>query len=308
MPHAYNVLDWYFITDIWAEKDVNGFKFWKMKLEIVNPENESWWVPEGTTVSPSPRPGDYKAPIQHCEVCRKPSKQIFSQTWTCLNYPCSAFFNLGNVKFADLKYSQKFLKERTTYIGKEPEVAGGAREFPPSLVPALPTIAEGDAGTEKYLKQGLVCPRCFGCSPRSHWAGWFCDTPGCGFQFESTMRPIAISKIDNSAIRMSFGTRKLKRHEGMVGMSSSFSTEGYEVTVTPLLDLLNGEPNPKRAVGILAHFRPSGQTRAALNGADDSFHDLHEHATKDDWMRLPVRHKGGKYRDRARVSFADDES
>ncbi|CAI4210833.1 unnamed protein product [Parascedosporium putredinis] len=80
----------------------------------------------------------------------------------------------------------------------------------------------------------------------------------------------------------------------MAKMSKTFTAEGYEVTITPLLDLLNDRVDAKGVVGVLAHFRPSAETRAALNGPDDGFKLLHEHAKRDDWMRLPVRHKGRK--------------
>ncbi|CAI4211364.1 unnamed protein product [Parascedosporium putredinis] len=45
MPHAYNVLDWYFITDIWAERDENGFKYWKIRLQVADLEKSPWWSP-----------------------------------------------------------------------------------------------------------------------------------------------------------------------------------------------------------------------------------------------------------------------
>ena len=108
------------------------------------------------------------------------------------------------------------------------------------------------------------------------------------------MRPISIDEIDSVAVREKLGiSRAVKRHREMVDMASEFNQGGYEITVYPLLNLVDKCESP-RVVGILAHLRPSAKVRAAPNGADDSFKDLHEHAAKDDWKRLPVRLKGGK--------------
>ena len=107
------------------------------------------------------------------------------------------------------------------------------------------------------------------------------------------MRPISITEIDSDSIREKVAKRKAKQHSGMVGMASNFQRGGYEATVYPLFNLIDQCETPS-VVGVLAHLRPSFETRAALNGPNDSFKDLHEHAAKDDWKRLPVRHQGGK--------------
>lgn len=107
------------------------------------------------------------------------------------------------------------------------------------------------------------------------------------------MKPIPITEIDSTSTRKKLASRKVEQHSSMVDMASSFQRGGYEVIVYPLLNLIDGCKTP-RVVGVLARLRPSAEMRAAPNGPDDSFRDFHEHAAKDDWMRLPVRLKGGE--------------
>ena len=294
VPHAYNALDWYFVTDIWCEKIRNGHKFWKMRLEVTDPSSPVWWAPADLPEVPKPQPGDFTADSQECEACQMSSKRIFSNTWACLNYNCPRCFDIGEgVEFHELRYSQEFLDERRRYTGKITGTPDTRVEFPSALAPPIPMVAEGDTGTEERMRQGFVCPHCLGCSPRSHWAGWFCGTPGCGFKQECTMKPIPITEIDSTSTRKKLASRKVEQHSSMVDMASSFQRGGYEVIVYPLLNLIDGCKTP-RVVGVLARLRPSAEMRAAPNGPDDSFRDFHEHAAKDDWMRLPVRLKGGE--------------
>lgn len=294
VPHAYNALDWYFVTDIWCEKNRKGHKFWKMKLEVTDPSKPVWWVPTNFSETLKPQPGDFTAESQECGVCQRTSKRVFSNAWTCLNYECPKCFDVeSGVEFHDLQYSQEFLNERRRYTGKVIGTPDTGVEFPPALAPPVPMIAEGDTGTEERMRQGFVCLRCFGCSPRSHWSGWFCGTPGCGSKQECTMKPIPMDEIDSPSIRMGLESRKVQKHPSMVGMASIFHRGGYEVVVYPLLNLIDGCETPS-VVGVLARLRPSAEMLAAPNGLDDSFRDLHEHAAKDDWMRLPVRLKGGE--------------
>ncbi|SPO00159.1 uncharacterized protein DNG_03009 [Cephalotrichum gorgonifer] len=295
VPHAYNALDWYFVTDIWCEKNKNGFKFWKMRLEVTNPANPVWWAPVNAPEPSRPQPGDFVAGSRKCEACEETSKKLFSHAWTCLNYDCPKCFDFDEeVEFGDLRYSEEFLKQRTAYTGKLTSNPDTGVEFPPSIAPPIPTLGDGDTGTEVHMGQGICCPRCFGCSPRSHWAGWFCETPGCGFKLECSMRSINITDISNDSIwRKARRASKVEQHPAMVGMATNFECGGYAVTVYPLLNLIDN-CDTESVVGVLAHLRPSPEVRAAPNGPDDSFRDLHEHAAKDDWKRLPVRLKGKK--------------
>lgn len=293
VPHAYNVLDWYFTTDIWCEKNKRGAKFWKMRLELTDPSKPTWWAPAGSPELPKPQPGDYTTTSQECKSCGETSKKIFSSVWTCLNYECSECFDLGETDFSELNYSEEFLRERICYTGKVTSKPDNGAEFPPSIVPAIPSLGRDDTGSEEHMGQGFVCPSCFGCSPRSHWAGWFCETPGCGFKQECAMRPIPIAEIDNASIREALAGQSLAQHAEMVGMATNFQRGGYRVTVYPLLNLIDKCETPS-VVGVLAHLRPSHEVRAAHNGPNDGFMELHEHAARDDWKRLPVRLKGGK--------------
>lgn len=46
LPHYYNVLDYFHITDVWCEK-YNGVSRWMVRLEKINLNEISWWSPQG---------------------------------------------------------------------------------------------------------------------------------------------------------------------------------------------------------------------------------------------------------------------
>jgi hypothetical protein len=44
LPHYYNVLDWFHVTDVWTEK-LNGKTRWMVRLEKIYLNEQSWWSP-----------------------------------------------------------------------------------------------------------------------------------------------------------------------------------------------------------------------------------------------------------------------
>ncbi|KAF9879398.1 hypothetical protein CkaCkLH20_02941 [Colletotrichum karsti] len=92
LEHVYNVLDFFTLTDIWSERDTrttDGVSVWKIRLEKTDRTKKSWWG-SGDAVDPSV--GGFPEERQHCNKCLTPSKQMFSQGWTCLNDDCEDTF------------------------------------------------------------------------------------------------------------------------------------------------------------------------------------------------------------------------
>jgi len=293
MPHAYNVLGWYFITDMWCEVDGDGFKFHKMKAQAINFSTRPWFAPVSKQHDPMTTIGDFKAQIGKCGECGEQSKQIFQQGWTCLTKTCVRFFDFGTeIDNDELSYDEAFLKERKAYPGMEPLSAESGRLFPPSLIPAIPHQGDNDFGTEKHLREGFVCPRCHGCNSRKNWSGWVYETPGCGYQHGSNMKAVPIQQIH--ANNKNFAKKRAIVNTIFEKLSENIIVGSHTVTVYPMPDLTkNGDPS--NIVGVLVHMRPNEAVLGKPMGADESFTALHKHAAEANWQRLPVRHKGRKY-------------
>jgi hypothetical protein len=69
--------------------------------------------------------------------------------------------------------------------------------------------------------------------------------------------------------------------------------DNHTITVYPLPDLTK-QSDSSNIVGVVVHMRPNNAILGSPMGADESFTALHNHATQDQWQRLPVRHKGRK--------------
>ncbi|RDL41607.1 uncharacterized protein BP5553_01586 [Venustampulla echinocandica] len=156
LPHYYNVLDWFHITDVWCELN-NGCKTWMARFEKINLLERSWWSPQGieplTPLSPSTVDGP-KAHVACCTACNRGSKLIYNQGWTCLNNDCWEFFQFPNGLIEEyLDYNNDFMKERTRYKGNDPG----------SLAP--PLLTDEDCakihafGIETLFAKGIVCPK-----------------------------------------------------------------------------------------------------------------------------------------------------
>ena len=186
MPHAFNVLGYFHITDCWFEKN-HGKVCFKYRFEKVHLEKESWWKP---AASKKRDPPDYsiKVPQDRCHYCKKTSKQVYEK-WICLNHKCDQFWTYENGRqpAADLKFSTEFL----TYRNQWPE----EEEMPYDLRPA-PFVNDPDHRTLAFDKsgwRGLCCPRCGCCSSRVLWDRWQCPAPDCGYVHQVEL-PVISSK------------------------------------------------------------------------------------------------------------------
>jgi hypothetical protein len=279
-PHPYNVLAWFHITDIWSEPEINssGLKvsFWKARFEKIILGERSWWMPKNS-IPAILAPGNFTAFKVSCSVCGKLSKRIFNQGWTCLSRTCQVAWSFpSNVSYKNLTYTNNFLNERTAYTGRQPQ----------SLIPDFPTISNRGFGTEKVYRDGIVCPRCDGCSRRIHWDRWVYETDGCDFELSYTIPeyPLSLVKKEKKAL-----LKTQKRYRDFVGEGvlklEPFVTSGYTMQC-----YLLKSPQGPLVVGSAVVFSSNAVINERENGPDDLWSSLQ---TKDLGLkRNPVRHAG----------------
>lgn len=173
VPHRYCVMDFYQVTEIWAEKS-KGKTCFKFRFEKIDLATKSWWAPAG---SPMPVRSNAKALRQACMCCHKSSSQVFQDGWMCLNEACNRFWKLnGQEAPSKLTYNPAFLNERTAWP---------TNIKPP--FPLRPDLLVADNKTDVNLAvsraswKGMACPQCGRCNSRTLWDAWQCQTVGCGF-------------------------------------------------------------------------------------------------------------------------------
>ena len=173
IPHRYCVMDFFQVTEIWAEKS-NRKTCFKFRFEKIDLASKSWWAPAG---SPLPVRSSAMALREACMRCKKSSPEVFQNGWMCLNDACSRFWKLnGRDPPARLEYNPVFLQERTSWP---------SHIKPP--FPLRPDILVVDNKTDVNLAvsraswKGMACPKCGRCNSRTLWNAWKCQTVGCGF-------------------------------------------------------------------------------------------------------------------------------
>ncbi len=174
IPHRYCVMDFFQVTEIWAEKS-NRKTCFKFRFEKIDLDTKSWWAPAG---SPLPARSDAKALRQACMHCKKSNPRVFQDGWMCLNDACNQFWRLnGQEAPTDLTYDPVFLQERHPWP---------SHIKPP--YPLRPELLTADNRTDVNLAvslaswKGMACPKCGRCNSRTLWHAWKCQTIGCGFE------------------------------------------------------------------------------------------------------------------------------
>ena len=190
IPYQYCVMDWFQVTDVWAEKNKDKVCF-KFRFEKIDRTKKSWWATKG-----SPEPVDSlvlppRAFIGDCNICGLSSKQIFAHYWLCLNETCSEFWCIdGEEMKRPLTYNPVFVEERTNWPDNI--------RPPYDLAPRLPKPNAADEASYAYNRacwKGIVCPKCRRCTSRRHWDAWRCETQGCGFIYNVPQPVLAPSAL-----------------------------------------------------------------------------------------------------------------
>ena len=289
LPHTFNVLDWFHITDIWCEKQTAWdptklISFWKIRLEKIDLDSPGWWTPKNYWKNF--QPGDVQPRLESCAECEQESQQIFRQIWTCLNKQCKDFFRFPpHTNISELEYADSFVNKRARFDGQltEPLV--------PQQLQAVPT---GKCGTEKELRVGLICPQCRCCSRRFCWTRWQCENKFCSYVMEFPLMQYPIDEVLGEEKTFTEKHRKLptraspmlcldliQKHEGTLG--------GYQYQQY----FLPGLGDNNRFLGAVTVFRADCSIRENTEGPNDLWKAIQDE--DHDLQRLPVRMKNCKY-------------
>ncbi|EKD14386.1 uncharacterized protein L3040_008254 [Drepanopeziza brunnea f. sp. 'multigermtubi'] len=262
LDHCYNVMDMFHVTDVWYDRYEK--KCWMVRLEKIDLDVRSWWSPKSQpTAQQDPT---IRAVVQTCDTCNQPSKQIYSQGWTCTNPHCKDHFNFGiGFDHKTLEYSQAFLQERHPF-----------QATVPNLVPALPWNLPAQSAV---IKKGMVCPVCRCCSRRLHWNFWQCENPECDFKQDAVQQILTVSAASTSVKTIS---------EVMAGgiISVQFSLGAHRPRNT--LYLIPDEA--RKTVGFVAVLKSSSAVNARAGGPDDLFAQLQ--MAEIQMKRNPARQRG----------------
>lgn len=292
MPHYYNVLAWYHVTDVWCEKgwckkNPEGVKYGMVRLEKIDLGTKSWWAPAG---SPLPDPqrniNAITTTSQVCPKCQQQCAAIFEQGWCCLNTLCRGFFEfdlLDTVSqeafYKALVYNPSFLEKRTLFQG----------QITQPLVPQLPAIDQiGTSllGYESQFKEGVVCPDCGACSRRIQWEKWSCENPDCSWTLRAPPSVVSIAQA----------TSNLDPEDKPVDGKMIPSTPGmplgnnYSVVEYAIPGERDASGNHSTNAGIIRHFIANDVINSQPNGPNDLYHQMQK--GEFGLQRKPVRQPG----------------
>lgn len=194
MPHRYNVLGFFKVTDIIyvkgkrANQNVVQYRF-----EKLNPDEEAWWEP--ADAEPTLQLGELGAPLQkRCGKCGVTQEQVY-QKWACLSTTCVAYWKLSDgsdLQPSDIAYfNPQWLKKQTRWPSEED---------PFDLVPLRADSKQALEFTHPHdATRGICCPKCGMCNSRYQYKGWKCDNVTCDFFHVPTLRPAPIQATRNLA-------------------------------------------------------------------------------------------------------------
>lgn len=176
MPHRYNVLGKFHVTDFWPEKAGNLLVY-RVRFEKIDLKAPSWWGVKGSAL-PAQRP-DYvtKAEVHTCSACAKSSKQCYAPGWMCLHKECANFSKIdGQAVIEPPAYNAAFINERNKWR------ANNIPTFPLKPPPPAALVNDPKMTTSHAAWKGMVCPHCGRCNSRTEWDQWKCVTEGCDFE------------------------------------------------------------------------------------------------------------------------------
>ncbi|KAJ5947833.1 hypothetical protein N7466_000848 [Penicillium verhagenii] len=221
LPHRYNVLSYFRVTDMWYEQ-IDGFIGLKFRLEKIDMHEKSWWADAAT-----PNPLSYRArypftlpEIEECPHCAFDSPQVFQEGWMCLEDSCPEFWKMNGASApTNLTYHHDWLKAR-----RDPSTVNPPKfELIPNAITEMCRYNKL-ASTLRDNWRGIVCPLCYKCIQRTQWNGWKCTTdpltqsePGaCQFTLMVSLRPVPITSVFEPQVThlLGNGMRKFKGAKG----------------------------------------------------------------------------------------------
>jgi len=301
-PHRYNVLGWFYVTDVRKEgyRGPDGVvSIYVLRFDKVEVGKPSWWYPEDRTPGDPTGyalPGVTTVPSKKCGECGETSEEVFEQGWTCSNSECGGFFKFpASVDIDDLQYSSDYLRRR--------------KQFEPAELPQLPGPLphpeyDGDLefGTEVAFRKGMVCPKCGSCASRVYWDRWECplDRSGCGFRHYAVLLEYPLQAVhgETAALEKKLKGKNAKYpnlHLDPRIVQEDWATGGYAVT-TYLLPDQDGN-----LVGTFSHFKATPAVCSKADGADMLLAEIQQVASRKgeltvvDLKRNPAKNPGGKF-------------
>ena len=274
LPHYYNVLGWFHITDVWCEMS-NGFKRWVIRLEKIDLAEKSWWAAT-PNLSPTQTPSQISSegPVitqsYMCAKCHKSSKLIYNTGWACLQPECSEYFVFPHgYEDEKLDYNQEFLKERTRFIGEAPQ----------PLAPPIHTDADlenlGLHGFESPFKRGIVCPECGCCSRRVEWRQWSCENEKCYFVHRINQKPARLIDVIANGLE-----EEMPKEFYKGGILFSQGICGLYDVHTYTIPGESGE-----AIGFVRHFKTNSTVNKQKDGPNDLFYRIQKHFIDTDGLK-----------------------
>jgi hypothetical protein len=273
LPHVYNVLDWFKITDVWWSK-INGKRVVRYRFEKHNPEKPSWWVPEGHVEEfPLGSLHQDASTRRTCAKCDSTWDQVYTCGWMCLNQHCTVFWKVATAgpfmrepPATGLKYDPRFLNKKTVWLSThDPEPLVAERGVLEDTQNSMNVLRHGS--------KGMVCPRCSACVRRLRMTGaaWACDTPRCGFKVEVAPMSLRLNWVLDYERPVSRdivprNRDALHAHYARFFGQRQFYNGGYKVLRYDLLD----------TDCFVVHLIPNGAPLKAEMGANELFNVMQE--------------------------------
>ncbi|KAL4892187.1 2OG-Fe(II) oxygenase superfamily-domain-containing protein [Aspergillus ambiguus] len=289
LPHRYNVMGYFRITDIWFERLGQRIGA-KVRFEKLDLSTKSWWAAKGSPPPIPHRERDFECfpDEKTCHACAKKSPRIYNEGWTCLIPTCKLFWTIdGSPPPAHLSFHKSFLIYRTPFDpGVQPHH---------SLVPdLLSTIDEGDQNFSslRIAWRGIVCPKCHKCISRRYWRGWKCSdcvegreeyTGACSYEKFFKISPISLRYVIEEL--------ELSPIKRILNFDPKFAfPEIDDASLYPYRKMTYNIPG----VGYVIHFVSNRAINSRANGPDDLFHQMQ--ATDLGLRRYPLQQSGMPYK------------
>ncbi|KAJ5573562.1 uncharacterized protein N7459_007989 [Penicillium hispanicum] len=271
LPHRFNIMDWFHITDVWYEKTGKQAGI-KVRFEKLDLSSKSWWA---TKNSPDllplvQRDFDTKPESIECPSCGQESRRVYNEGWMCLQPQCTQFWKIDDKCPDELTFHPVFLNYRNA---PDPTMQPHY-----SLVPdLLSNIKDEDTDitSSRIAWRGIVCPECSKCIPRVFWRGWKCNSdlkPGtekyaaaCKFEKMLPMHPVSLMSVLDD-----FELGPIKR--AILLESGPYSPEIDDVSLAPFRKITYTLPG----VGTVTHFVSNRKINGRAGGPNDLFMALQE--------------------------------
>ncbi|KAG9228506.1 hypothetical protein BJ875DRAFT_477330 [Amylocarpus encephaloides] len=278
MPHYYNVLDWFHVTNVWCELvGKSKLKVWMARLEKIDLHNQSWWAPVGSC-APSPPQFGARCTEAACIACREMSKEIYNAGWACLDQACGEFFKFPtDLDNSTLDYNAEFLAERTPYPGRNPG------PLTPPLLTEEDVKRMGVTGVEREFKGGIVCQDCGCCIRRREWHRWSCENANCSFTYRLTQETVSPQDAIAGGMGEEVPAQRPFHHS---------TIHAVEPKVFGKYDVYEYHIPGERGeiIGFVRHFKSSGLINQQPDGPNDLFKQMQ--TGELDLRRNPARQAG----------------